>query len=253
MLVRTEACLSSAAAPAFSPFGVVFNGTTWARRTGSIGAVDGKQGIVSFWFWIDVNTTTQNVFNTTGGTFRSQFVQPDSLVAARCLEVTTGTLRLTLEADVSPASIAAGAWHHVVASWNVAVAGSGRAFIDNVNETLAPDYADFVLDYTTAEYSLGATVTGTVPLTGRLGEFYLNFGEFLDLSVEANRRKFITAGGLPVDLGTAGLLPTGTEPEVFFSRRNSGETPASFLDNHGSGGPFTLQAGAFTDGGAISL
>lgn len=58
---------------------------------------------------------------------------------------------------------------------------------------------------------------------------------FFDLSVEANRRKFIDAAGDPVSLGNNGELPTGTPPQVYLAMLD-GPLPISFLTNRGSGG-----------------
>ena len=65
--------------------------------------------------------------------------------------------------------------------------------------------------------------------------------EYLDISVENNRRKFIDADGFPVDLGSDGSTPTGIAAIMFFS----GAT-VSWHTNDGSGGGFT-ENGALTD------
>ncbi len=77
--------------------------------------------------------------------------------------------------------------------------------------------------------------TFTDVLLGDLSEFYFAPGQFLDLTVTANRRKFISASGKPVDLGSSGALPTGTAPAIFFSGN-----AAAFSTNQGTGGAFTL-------------
>jgi len=64
--------------------------------------------------------------------------------------------------------------------------------------------------------------------------------EFVDLSIEANRRKFIDAIGKPVDLGVDGSTPTGTAPLIFLSG-----TTIDWHTNKGSGGGFT-EVGALT-------
>jgi hypothetical protein len=79
-------------------------------------------------------------------------------------------------------------------------------------------------------------------LDAEVAELYLNTKEFLDLSIEANRRKFISAAGKPADdLGASGEGPTGTNPTVFLS----GDT-VTWHTNKGSGGGFT-EVGALTD------
>jgi hypothetical protein len=59
-------------------------------------------------------------------------------------------------------------------------------------------------------------------------------GQFVDFSVEANRRKFSSVGGVAVGLGSDGSLPTGVAPAVYFS----GDATA-FPVNKGTGGAFT--------------
>jgi hypothetical protein len=78
-------------------------------------------------------------------------------------------------------------------------------------------------------------------LIADVSNFWMAPGQYIDFSVEANRRKFIDANGKPVDLGADGSTPTGTAPAVFFSGDASG-----FGTNKGTGGTFTL-TGALTD------
>jgi hypothetical protein len=84
------------------------------------------------------------------------------------------------------------------------------------------------------------SAAGASKLDGDLSEVYINHAASLDLSIEANRRKFISATLKPVNLGATGSLPTGTAPIMFFS----GAT-ASWETNKGSGGGFT-ENGALT-------
>ncbi len=67
-----------------------------------------------------------------------------------------------------------------------------------------------------------------------VADAWLAPGQFIDFSIEANRRKFINANGKPVDLGIDGSIPTGTAPAIFFSGDSS-----SFGTNKGTGGNFT--------------
>ena len=56
----------------------------------------------------------------------------------------------------------------------------------------------------------------------------------VDFSVETNRRKFISASGRPVDIGSDCSTPTGTVPAFCFSGDAS-----NFATNQGTGGAFT--------------
>jgi len=74
-------------------------------------------------------------------------------------------------------------------------------------------------------------------LDGCLSEIYFDVNRFLDFSVVANRRKFISASGVPVELGTNGQLPTGSVPIVYAP---DGDTST----NLGVGGSF-FNSGTF--------
>ena len=69
---------------------------------------------------------------------------------------------------------------------------------------------------------------------------------FVDLSVESNRRKFISVAGGTTNLGTSGQNPFGVTPPVYLS---SDGNPPSFATNNGRGGAFIISAGTLTDGG----
>ena len=67
---------------------------------------------------------------------------------------------------------------------------------------------------------------------------------FVDLSVTANRRKFISNMLTPVDLGDAGTLAFGYQPHIYMSIR-SGGVPSDILTNLGDGGEvWTIESGS---------
>lgn len=65
-----------------------------------------------------------------------------------------------------------------------------------------------------------------------MGHFYANLAQALDLRIEANRRKFVTADGGPADLGGNGEMPTGAIPAFYL---DGGASPL----NYGYGGGLT--------------
>ena len=73
-----------------------------------------------------------------------------------------------------------------------------------------------------------------------LADFWVDVGTYLDLTVAANRRKFISATGQPMYLGPDGSLPIGKKPDLFFT----GDAD-DWHTNKGAGG------GGFTENGAI--
>jgi hypothetical protein len=68
---------------------------------------------------------------------------------------------------------------------------------------------------------------------------------FVDLTVESNRRCFISVVGGAQNLGTDGSAPFGVTPPVFLT---SNGTPASFATNNGRGGSLTVSGGTLTAG-----
>lgn len=67
---------------------------------------------------------------------------------------------------------------------------------------------------------------------------YLNASEYIDFSVEENRRKFFDVSGSVVNLGVDGSTPTGSQPEIYL-----GNDYDTFHQNLGSGGDFTVSGG----------
>lgn len=90
------------------------------------------------------------------------------------------------------------------------------------------------------EFEIGGA-EGFGAFEGDMAELYFAPGQYLDFSVEANRRKFITWSGVPEDLGSDGSTPTGAAPAIYMSGDSS-----NFATNQGSGGAFTV-SGTLTD------
>lgn len=94
--------------------------------------------------------------------------------------------------------------------------GSPHAFAGNFVQLPPPNYA--FLGFTGAD-PLRPQGDG---LKAGITEFWCASGQYIDFSIQANRRKFnCTDAGLtayaPVDLGTHGQTPTGTKPDVYLT------------------------------------
>jgi hypothetical protein len=114
-------------------------------------------------------------------------------------------------------------------------------YVDDVNDLQAGGtYTNDSVDWTVADWGVGGDTDATDKFGGYLADLYLNTVTSLDLSVESNRRKFITSSLKPVDLGADGARPTGTSPILFLSGG-----PDLWHTNRGSGGGMTLN-GALT-------
>jgi hypothetical protein len=131
-------------------------------------------------------------------------------------------------------------WTNLLAAWDTHNSIAKVYINDSDNTAAGATFTDVAIDYT-VNWTFFARFTPSLIVDAEIADFYLNTAEFLDITNTANRRKFISAGLAPVDLGATGSLPTGTAPLVFFH----GPT-ASWHTNDGTGGGTTLH-GALTD------
>jgi hypothetical protein len=119
------------------------------------------------------------------------------------------------------------------------MATANHLYINDVDDENVLTFTDDTLDYTGGDWSVGARPSGNLKFDGCLSEFYFAPGQYLDFSLVANRRKFISPTGKPVQLGLTGSLPTGTAP-LMYHHLDDGEAVANFATNRGTGGNFTI-------------
>jgi len=148
-----------------------------------------------------------------------------------------------VDASFDPAGFNDNAWHNLLMAWDADHVIGERVYqfyLDDVSlSPSAPDDSDnpCIIDYTAANWAIlvGGSIFNMTDFEFDVADLFFAPGQYLDLSVEANRRKFISADGKPVDLGADGSTPTGTAPAVFFSGDATG-----FASNKGSGGAFVF-------------
>lgn len=223
---------------------VVFDGANdWLTRGAELsGNADGKAGILSVWMkFTGGDATAQRIIqNGSSGTTRLTISKSAGDKFSISGLNAAGSVILTLTSSASYTS--ASGWKHFLASWNLATA-LGQLYVNDASDlaggsTLTND----TIDYTLANFAIGAHVDGTGKTFAEIADLYLNLATSIDLSVESNRRKFISASRLPVDLGASGATPTGTSPIVFLK----GTVAGGFATNKGTGGGFTTN-GTLTD------
>lgn len=96
---------------------------------------------------------------------------------------------------------------------------------------------DFTCSHTTVNHAIGGRASGARKFGGELGPFWMDFGQTIDFSIEANRRIFYGPNGkVPVALAnsTDGDVGGLGQPIVFL---NNGF--ATYQSNLGSGGGLT--------------
>lgn len=133
------------------------------------------------------------------------------------------------------------AWHHVCASGNTGVTNSLRVYVDGIDRTsIVSQNTTPQIDWTNTEHSIGSRYDGSSKIPADIAEFWWTNTEEIDFSVQANREKFRSATGKPVNLGSDGSTPTGTAPLIYLHT-----TEPNWHVNAGSGGGFT-ENGALT-------
>jgi hypothetical protein len=139
-------------------------------------------------------------------------------------------------------NVAAG-WTHFVASWDLSVPVL-QVYVNGSSDTcsnLGPTATNATIPYNTGQdgWCIGSLCGGNL-LTGDLADVYFDQANRLDLSVSANLQKFIN-GGNAVDLGTNCATPTGSQPIICLRG-----PVATWNNNVGSGGSFTIHAGSLS-------
>jgi hypothetical protein len=201
------------------------------RGGGLTGIVDGKQGLLSCWFRRDGGSlVTTIVFDSDATKTAFIFNSLDGLAVlglpvggGQVFNITTGA-----------AFTADGIWKHLLSSWDAAT-DTYQLFIDDVSDVGTLSFNEDFIDYTRVDWAFGGDTTGILRYDGAIADPYFTT-EFLDLTIVANRRKFIDANGDPVFLGNAGELPTGTSPFIYLRGNQTNQGL-----NSGSGGDFTSQ------------
>ena len=234
---------SKVSPPPFVANAVHFDGSNDNLLRGGdlTGAVDGDELLLSIWFNITGNDAAAQLFfrNNVGGIILTRTAGNKLRLRTRT-PAPVNTWDWSSDADFD--TITNPGWHHLLIAAQLDVTPVGQVYLDDaaltVTEAIAPIAGN--IDWTAAEYALGSTDMESFRFDGDMTEVYVT-DEYLDIDVEANRRKFIDAAGKPVDLGADGSTPTGTIPLAFFS----GPT-VDWHTNKGSGGGFT-ETGALTD------
>jgi hypothetical protein len=154
-----------------------------------------------------------------------QFIRDNTSVSAEIFKVASNT------------SIVAGAWNHILFNYDGS-GGSFNLYINDSDDGATPSIATYgTAKCTPSDWYIGSNA-GSEKFPGYMFDFWLAFAD-LDFSVEANRRKFISASGLPVDLGADGSTPTGSQP-IIFQHLADGAAASTFGNNLGYGGGMTI-------------
>lgn len=140
--------------------------------------------------------------------------------------------------STNPSTALQGGWGVLMISLDMSDANKRHIYIGHTNlGVTATTYTDAALNLA-SDYEFGTRLAGSNKLAACASHLWYADSTYIDLSVQANRLKFIDAAGKPIDLGDDGSEPTGAQPRVFAPDGN----PST---NLGSVGNFTI-TGAVT-------
>lgn len=229
-----------------------FDGTAayLTRGAGLTGAADSKKFLCSFWYNITSTVQAHNIVlscSTVGGD-GTYFGITISSGQALVISGNNSALTLILGKQASVASTYDGAWHHAIMS--VDMTSGATLYVDDAPLSLpGGTFTNDTLIFSGAnvqDWAIGSTGGGTSKWPQDMAEVYFAIGQSIDLSLVSNRRKFRSASGKPVYLGSDGSAPTGTAPSIYLHLATA-EAVANFATNRGSGGNFTVH-GSLTAG-----
>ncbi len=226
--------------------GVYFDATTSTKRNANfVGIADSKVGTISFWYKAHEDTLNQLVleegFGVNGGGLASVF------------RLSTGIMRIGLNSatntniafinSTSTFKVADG-WKHFLASWNLATATLQVYVEDAVEVSGSNSSSNVTINYNDTTPQWFFFDPGS-PGNADLADMWFDPTTAIDLSVIANRRKFISASLAPVNLGSTCELPTGTSPILCVKGPTN-----NWLTNLGTGGNFLLNSGTLQASGS---
>jgi hypothetical protein len=223
--------------PRYAPTGVRFDGTNdyLTYNAALSGIADSSTFTGSFWIKYDGFPATMTVLQSATG--KVNVFWHNTLHNFQIIVRNSGGSILA-QLSCGPTNPAVGQWYHYLISFDVTDPAKRFCYTNDADSLGVIGYNTGTINYATGSpWRIGAATDGpgTTRFAGSMGDIWVDFGTYMDLSVEANRRKFITADGRPVYLGLDGAVPTGMAPEIFMSGN-----VANWHTNKGTGGGFTV-------------
>jgi hypothetical protein len=249
--------LDALTGPLMNWYGKNFNGTTsYLNASPMTGAVDGKAGsIVLVVRFALASGAAEILVFALGNKFFVQRTAGGNIQVAAANAA--GSTILTM--DAASAATAAGTYV-IMASWDLATAGSGRLYINDVSNNVASVYTNDTIDYTVAQWGIGAFAAGGSYFNGDFYELWFDPTQRLEFNTASVRRKFTDANNVPLFLGCAGELPTGSAPGEFHAyddvigwKRNRGTFTGAWTENGTVATASTQLQGQYATVGTIGI
>lgn len=214
---------------------VDLDGTSdYANRGADLDMADGTDATMSAWFNMrGGDGSSRYIISSVGNRFN---LQRDSSNKILCSFGTVGGSNIWQGQTTATFTTSVNTdWHHVLISVSLVATPKRHIYIDDVNDqndVVGPGGGG-TIDMTRTDWDVGQRSDNIRRFFGFLSEVWFT-DTYIDITVQANRRKFISAAGKPADLGLDGSRPLGFQPSAYFRR-----AAPDWEANQGSGGGFT--------------
>ena len=227
--------------PGFPDLGAAeWDGDTYSQYSGANILNNSRFGTLSFWFNVPDDSRIHRVF-VSGQVADFHALTFDG--NNHQLDYRTGPGQITF----NTINYTEGVWQHFMASWHhvspwdltttMTAYLNGVQIFDTDGGTFFEHFSfDQDLQYNTDSFTQGNTRLSdpgfpeTPSMKLCLSELYYNTDERLDLTIQGNREKLISAGGGAVNIGGDGSSVTGSQPAFYAAngdlRLNTGYAPS---------------------------
>ena len=240
----------SALSQGFVVDGADFDGTNdyMTRGAGLSGAADSKLLTIAGWIFRRGTMTTQRILGSAtsvGGSGTNQARVGSGTLDQLFINWLNTSGAQVLSMNSGATTIPSSAWTWFAISVDMDDAAKRHVYFNDTSVINVSTYTvGETLDFTKADWSIGASPDGTLKLNGGLADLNM-WSAYINLSTEANRRLFFSASGKPVNPAAA-IAALGTP--LFRFHLDDGEAAANFATNDGGGGNFSVSGSLSTTG-----
>ena len=214
------------------PEGVDFDGVSdyLSRSSDLVGNVDSKTFTFSAWVYRVTSSQQVIISSYTSGVGEGIhiYISSGNQLYINCYN-SSGT---AIVVGYSQSILTSNTFFNILISLDTSSQGNSRLYINDIQSSITwTTFTNSFIDCTKPNHSVSSSTTGTNKLKGRLSNLFIDY-TYRDLSIEANRRLFITAEGKPTPTGTLKAL----NPILYLPMKDN----ATAHINEGTGGNFTL-------------
>jgi len=179
-----------------APEGTSFDGDTdyLSRSSDFVGNTDSKTFTFSCLVYRGQDGIISFPIRSNGGAFRVDVRDTTINIEAYNSSLSL-ILSLTIDASIRDT------WSEVLVSGDMNSQSTIKAYLSDVSNFTINTYVNDTIDFTRSDWYIGSGNGASNFVKGRLSNLYLDY-TYRDLSIEANRRLFITADGKPADWAT---------------------------------------------------